>query len=70
MECRGDAVGCRMVPPDCRVAALLAMTKGDGNGRGGTRLSFRACSPALFLQARQGVAIQSEAECRNHPSLA
>jgi hypothetical protein len=33
--CRGDAVGCPMVPLDCRVAALLAMTTVGSGGRGG-----------------------------------
>jgi len=57
--CRGDAVGCRMVPLDCRVAALLAMTTGGSGGRYGFVSGFWAYHPMLSLRARQGVAIRS-----------
>ena len=33
MGCRGDAVGCRMVPLDCHLAMLLAMTTGETYAR-------------------------------------
>ena len=49
-----------MVPLDCRVATLLAMTSG-GTGMGEVlRVSvFGRIPPALSLRARQGVAIHT-----------
>ncbi|MDA1046987.1 MAG: hypothetical protein O3A82_08690, partial [Verrucomicrobia bacterium] len=51
--CRGDAVGCPMVPLDCRVATLLAMTTGGGGGGGG---EWRAGWDAIAGLPRRGFA--------------